>query len=218
MFTEIIQGIGAGIGLLAAGTGLIYAASAGGLTLNVETDDGVLSLSAPVVREIESETPEPEFISAASVPMLRSEPTPSSTQALAEIETFSAELRQIYYGLVAPELSLLSVSLKQASQLLAFARPAESGWQTDLVQTRELAHEGHRQLLGSTPPGEAAVLHALLLEKSTHCLEILDALGPTPRSIPGDVFRILGEELAECSDVTTDIQEEISRLPAATGD
>lgn len=212
---HLIQGILAGVSILATSVGLLYLASIGGVGIQFVVDDTVVEISAEhraaVAASPSQATPAPTP-EASPTPILDTV-DPAADDAL-QMEALlapqiPASVALDYYNLIAPDLSASVVSLGRLSLLLENPRAEEDGWRRDVVQLIGVLAHSYEQLSRVRPPTEAEALHTFLLDATGRCLSVTASLDGDLTGIPVDLLPLVGKTLHRCTHETKSVVKQI---------
>lgn len=205
-FGQILQGVVAGIGILAAGTSLVYLASVNGLGLRLVMNGQVIEIVAPAVAQANETTGVPQANTPTenggeTVAVLPE--TPVSTPEAPE------QTRSPYFDRVAADLSLLVVSLERLDDLLATPKPDDSSWRSEVELVIHATEMGYDRLSYVDAPEEAASIHSRLLDTAGRCTNILDLLAGDLGRTTEETFSIVRGSLAMCTDELSTILKQV---------
>jgi hypothetical protein len=211
---QLIQGILAGMSILATSVGLLYLASMGGVGIQFEVDNTVVEISADRPTPMVAPTAQPE-----ATPTQEADPAEAESAVVAVDEAALLELTLApevpasvaldYYNLIAPDLSMALVSLGRLSILLENPRIEEDGWRQDVTQLIDVLDRSHEQLANVSPPLEAAALHAFLIGSTGRCVGVTASLDGALDGIPPTLLTVIGKTLNRCTNETKSVVQQI---------
>lgn len=196
----VLQGIAAGIGILAASVGLLAALTSRG-DVRVVLNDRVLTFNGPAHSAPADDSqllPTPaaaeaaaEAIAVAATPptvAVSAEPTPAP---------FTADLS--YYNETAADLSLLVVSLKRLAILLESPQPEDEGWRGEMAAVTGAVRQAADNLSAVRPSDASIETHSFLMSATSRCARVALALDGDLTRLPVETFELVGDTLALCS-------------------
>ncbi len=197
-----LQGILTGILVVGAGAGLVSLATANGVDVNV------------VVVE---PTPTPAALAEGEIPEGEMPPGAADTQASATtphptpVDTPPAtSVSRSYYNEVAPDLSLIVVSLNRIQTLLESVEPEDIAWQTEVRDVLGLMDVGYQRLLQVEPSEESAAIHQTLLSTVSRCRGVLVPLEGDLKEIPESGYDLVAELLDACTAETVTVLHQLA--------
>lgn len=208
---QLLQGMIAGVSILAVGVGLLYVTSLSGSGINLVVNGTVVELSASR-QQVDPAADIPEVAEEPSSAESNHENLTTATEitATADFDPLSAISALDYYNLVAPDLSALMVSFGRLGRMLENPRPEEEGWRNDVTQVIDLLEDAYTRLSLLTIPPDASEVHRFLMESTGRCLGVTDTLSSDLTTVPSDLFPVLGKTLTRCTEnikqVATEIQ------------
>ncbi|MBI1295179.1 hypothetical protein GC175_09500 [bacterium] len=215
---QIIQGVIAGVSILATTVAILYTASLGGVGINLVLDGEVIEIIASSSVASAAESEEAAMAKKESPQMAVSVPTPA-TQVVAAEKVDAFQLTQPptipptavldYYDLIAPDVSAAVISLGRLSQLLENPRAQEEGWRTDVTQLIDIVADSYERLIRVRPPSDAVAIHSFLIDSTGRCLGITEALSGDLTQVPEDLFPVIGKTLQRCTGETKSVVQQV---------
>ncbi len=196
-----LQGILTGILVVGAGAGLVSLATANGVDVNV------------VVVE---PTPTPAVLAEGELPEGGTPPSAGNTRTVATphptpVDTpVPVSVSRSYYNEVAPDLSLIVVSLNRIQTLLESIEPEDIAWQTEVRDVLGLMDVGYQRLLQVEPPEESAAVHQTLLSTVSRCRGVLVPLEGDLKEIPESGYDLVSELLDACTAETVTVLHQLA--------
>jgi hypothetical protein len=211
---QLIQGILAGMSILATSVGLLYLASIGGVGINFVVNDTAVEISADHRAAVVDPPPTATSIPTPEIDPLADEAATMAVDDAAQAEAMlapeiPASVALDYYNLIAPDLSAALVSLGRLSLLLANPRAEEEGWRRDTAELIKILDNSHERLLSVHPPAEASALHTFLIDATGRCLGVTASLDGDMNGIPPDLLTVVGKTLQRCTDETKSVVQQI---------
>ncbi len=215
---QIIQGMIAGVSILASTLAVLYAASLGGYGINVVIDGQVVEIVAgpqataatPIPDSAGVQTPvQTDGHDALAAEEEEVEPADSAEDGMTAPPPIPASAVLDYYNLIAPDISAMVISLGRLSYLLENPRIQEEGWRTDVVQLTSMVSDGYEQLLRVRPPAEAVAIHSFLIDTTARCLGVTQSLDGDLTQVPDDLFPVIGQTLRRCTNETKSVVEQV---------
>lgn len=197
----VLQGIAAGIGILAASVGLLAALTSRG-DVRVVVNDRAITFngpahSAPADPTASLPTPAPAAEAAAETVGVAPAPPAALVQAEPTPARFSADLS--YYNETAADLSLLVVSLKRLAILLEDPQPGDEGWRGEMAAVTGAVRQAADNLSAVQPSEVNIEIHTFLMSATSRCARVALALDGDLTRLPVETFELVGDTLALCS-------------------
>ncbi|RME64754.1 MAG: hypothetical protein D6790_02820 [Caldilineae bacterium] len=194
---QVVQGVLAGLGILAAGAGLVYLASVNGLGVRVVVNGQVIEVTAPVPAQANA-SPQ-----AGTPKETIPEPTgeaPALDQTSSATPAPTAAARDSYYERITADISLLVVSLKRLGLLLSTPKPDDPSWRSEVELVINATEMGANRLRIEEAPPEAEGIHQQLLETTERCTNPLDLLSGDLGRTNAETFGVVEPALNACTD------------------
>jgi len=196
-----LQGILTGILVVSAGAGLVSLATANGVDVNV-----VVVEPTPTPAMAEAQVQEGAAASDGQAAQTQA-PTPHPTPVG---QPLSTPVPRSYYNEVAPDLSLIVVSLNRIQTLLESIEPQDIAWQTEIRDVLGLMDVGYQRLLQVEPPEESAAIHQTLLSTVSRCRGVLVPLEGNLEEIPDSGYSLVTELLDACTAETVAVLHQLA--------
>ena len=119
-----------------------------------------------------------------------------------------------YFNLVAPDLSLLLVTLQRNRALLHAPAPARMEWRMEVSSGHSAITAGYDGLASVEPPPGAAELHGSLLAATESCIGIMRPLEGDLEHISAETFGVIADMIDLCSEEVIAIMDQIKRARA----
>lgn len=209
-----IQGVLAGLSILATSVGLLYLTSLAGLGIQFEVDNTWVEIKADhraaVAAPAQAALAEPAAV-ALAVPTAVAETADLAVDEARTVDApdLPAGVALDYYNLIAPDISAVLVSLGRISVLLENPRAEEDGWRQNVVQSIDMLRMGHEQLTHTRPPAEANELHTFLLASTERCLGVMTPLSDNLGGVPPELLTVVGKTLQRCIGETKSVVQQI---------
>lgn len=217
---QVIQGVIAGVSILGTTVAILYAASLGGVGIQLVVDGQVVeimantAMAASTSTETAVDTQEKavDLVSAVAAPVKSEEADieeADETVTVTEPPSIPASAVLDYYDLIAPDVSAAVISLGRLSQLLEKPRTQEEGWRTDVVQLIDMVADSYERLLRVRPPSEAVAIHSFLIDSTGRCLGVTESLSGDLTQVPDDLFPVIGKTLQRCTEETKSVVQQV---------
>ncbi len=217
---QIIQGVIAGVSILATTVAILYTASLGGVGINLVLDDQVIEIfastsvdSAATAEEVAmAQRESPQIVAPVSEPKAVTQVVDAEKVDTVQVTAPPAIPPTAvldYYDLIAPDVSAAVISLGRLSQLLENPRAQEEGWRTDVTQLIDIVADSYERLLRVRPPSDAVAIHSFLIDSTGRCLGITESLSGDLTQVPGDLFPVIGKTLQRCTGETKSVVQQV---------
>lgn len=204
---QISQGIVTGLGVIAVGAGLVYAAAMNGLDVQLQLGPSTFEISAPLAPEeqMEAEAVGSQPPGLADGPALQ--PADPPAERTLPVLAVPSRSKDGYYDQVAADLSLQVVSLNRLAILLREPDSSSYAWRNEVVRLSGLLGDSYRRLSWVRPPKDAVAMHSFVLEATARCLSIADSLGGDLSQLDASTMTLIGGTLGGCTgDLTGALQ------------
>lgn len=217
---QVIQGVVAGVSILATTVAILYTASLGGVGINLVLDGEVIEIIASTSVASAATPEEVAMAQKASAQTVAPASEPKAITNVADAEkvdavqvtappAIPANVVLDYYDLIAPDVSAAVISLGRLSQLLENPRAQEEGWRTDVTQLIDIIDDSYERLIRVRPPSDAVAIHSFLIDSTGRCLGITEALSGDLTQVPGDLFPVIGKTLQRCTGETKSVVQQV---------
>lgn len=192
----VLQGIAAGIGILAASVGLLAALTSRG-DVRVVLNDRVLTFNGPAHSAPADDSQLLPTPAAAEATAVAATPPTVAVSAEPTPAPFTADLS--YYNETAADLSLLVVSLKRLAILLESPQPEDEGWRGEMAAVTGAVRQAADNLSAVRPSDASIETHSFLMSATSRCARVALALDGDLTRLPVETFELVGDTLALCS-------------------